>query len=90
MGGWGAAARSSLVQKENQKMARARASLSETLANLIGEAVTDIRNNVVEESWFGRHTTSERPTDYEQFLPNPGSHSEPKSPNGQEQDIDIA
>lgn len=33
-------------------------SLFDSLANLLGDAMTDVRRSVVEEGWFGRPVTS--------------------------------
>lgn len=33
-------------------------SLFDSLANLVGDAMTDVRRSVLEEGWFGRPVTS--------------------------------
>ena len=53
-----------------------RQTLGDTLANLIGEAVTDIRQSVVEEGWFGRKTTA-TPNFYDSMWGRHGHFAEP-------------
>jgi len=61
-------------------------SFTDNLANLVGEATTDIRHKLVEEAWFGRSTPSEPSNYYESFwkrhgMPNdPGPKPEISSP----------
>ncbi|MFN4092173.1 MAG: hypothetical protein ACK4FG_04685 [Brevundimonas sp.] len=72
---------------------KSKPSFTDNLANLLGEATTDIRHKLVEEAWFGRSAGSEPSNYYESFwkrhgMPNePGPKTETPSPQ-QDQEIE--
>ncbi len=63
---------------------------TDNLANLVGGAVSDIRQKLVEEAWFGRATASELPNYYESFWQRHGPPNDhPPEQKDQERDNAI-
>jgi len=54
--------------------------LADSLANLVGEIATDVRQHVVEEPWFGHPVTSGPANYYEGFWERYGTPDQWKVP----------
>lgn len=64
----------------------------DNVANLVGSAVGDIRQKLVEEAWFGRALSGENPPTYYELVRAmygpPSSTTEPKNTKSPSVDLD--
>lgn len=63
-------------------------SFIDSLSNLVGDIVSDARDKIVEEGWFGRSTTSQLPNYYESFWQRHGYPGEVSQERERGDDID--